>query len=132
MLYPVYVWKDEGSAYGATVPDMPGVNTAADELADLPALVQEAVEAMFDGEDVAVPQPSAIERWQSARAYRGGFWLLVEVDLSRVNARAVRVNVSMPESLLARIDRAASDRHLSRSGFLALAAEREMARAPAA
>ena len=43
MLYPVYVHKDEGSAYGLTFPDFPGCFSAADDLADLPGIDQEAV-----------------------------------------------------------------------------------------
>jgi metal-responsive CopG/Arc/MetJ family transcriptional regulator len=52
--------------------------------------------------------------------------MLVEIDLSRVNTKAVRLNVSLPQGLLARIDAVAQARRMSRSAFLALAAEHEM------
>lgn len=42
MLYPLYVHHDDGSAYGGTFPDFPGCFTAADDLADLPRMAQEA------------------------------------------------------------------------------------------
>jgi hypothetical protein len=40
--------------------------------------------------------------------------------------RATKVMISMPEDLLTRIDRAAAERHTSRSGFLREAARREL------
>ena len=126
MLYPLYVWKDTSSAYGATFPDLPGVNTAADELADLSAMAQDAVETMYDGEDAEIPAPSAIERWAGDSAYEGGFWMMVDIDLTKINAKPVRINISLPESLLRDIDAAAKARHLTRSGFLAQAAMKEM------
>ncbi|MGC3875333.1 type II toxin-antitoxin system HicB family antitoxin [Halomonas sp. GXIMD04776] len=127
MLYPVYVHKDADSAYGVTFPDFPGCFSAADELADLPRMVQEAVEVYFEGEEMAIPAPSAPEDWQDDERFQGGYWMLLDLDLSRISTRAVRVNVSLPECLVARIDEAAEARHLSRSAFLALAAQHEIA-----
>lgn len=128
MLYPLYVWKDSNSAYGGTFPDLPGVNTAADELHDLPAMAQNAVEAMYEGEDVAIPAPSEIEKWKDDPDYQGGFWMMVDIDLSKINAKPVRINISLPENLLHDIDLAAKAQHLTRSGFLAQAALKAMGR----
>ena len=55
--------------------------------------------------------------------------MLVEIDLAKVRAKAVRLNISLNESLLQRIDAAAKARGQLRSAFLATAAEREMASA---
>ena len=41
-------------------------------------------------------------------------------------ARATKVMISLPEDLLIRIDRAAAERHTSRSSFLQEAARREL------
>lgn len=78
MLYPVYVHKDEGSAYGLTFPDFPGCFSAADELADLPRMAQEAVEVYFEGETFATPVPSTPEQWAGDERFQGGYWMLVE------------------------------------------------------
>lgn len=126
MLYPIYVHKDADSAYGASFPDFPGCFAGADELQELPAAAQEAVEVHFYGETQPLPHPSAPEKWSDDVQYQGGYWMLVDIDLSRVNAKAVRLNVSLPQSLVARIDAVAQARRLSRSAFLALAAEHEM------
>lgn len=129
MLYPIHVHKEEGSAYGASFPDFPGCFAAADELQDLPRAAQEAVEAHFYGETERIPAPTAPEMWAGEEEYQDGYWMMVEIDLSKVNAKAVRLNISLPENLVHRIDEVAKARHLSRSAFLAMAAEHEMASA---
>ena len=127
MLYPVYVHPgDERHAHGVTFPDFPGCFSAADEWADLPRLIQEAVEVYFEGEAGEVPPPTPLEVLARDPAYADGIWLLVDIDLERINPRRVRLNVSLPAPLVARIDRYAAAHHLSRSGFLAQAAERSL------
>lgn len=129
MLYPIHVHKDHDSAYGASFPDFPGCFAGADDLQDLPRAAQEAVEAHFYGETEAIPTASAPEAWKGHEDFEGGFWMVVDIDLSKVNAKAVRLNISLPENLVHRIDAVAKAQRLSRSAFLAKAAEREMAEA---
>lgn len=126
MLYPIYVHKDEGSAYGASFPDFPGCFTAADELADLPKSAQEAAEAHYGGDDDPIPGPSTPDAWLDDSDYQGGFWMLVDIDLGKVRPKAVRINISLPENLVPRIDAYAKSHGMSRSSFLAKAAERAM------
>ncbi|TRM52418.1 ribbon-helix-helix protein, CopG family [Achromobacter sp. LC458] len=126
MLYPIYVHKEKSSAYGASFPDFPGCHAAATTLQCLPAAAQEAVEAHFFGETAPIAPPTAPEVWIQKKAFKGGFWMLVDIDLSKVNAKAVRLNISLPENLVHRIDAVARARRLSRSAFLALAAQHEM------
>lgn len=125
MFYPLYVHKDDKSAYAGIFPDLPGVFTAADTLEKLPEAAQEAVEAMYEGEQ-SIPKATSIEHWTQARQFKGGFWMLVEIDRSRINARPVRRNISLPENLVQEIDAAAKRQHLTRSGFLAQAALRAL------
>jgi predicted RNase H-like HicB family nuclease len=126
MLYPLYVWKDGDSAYGARFPDLPGVFTAADELNALPAMAQEAAATMYEGE-AHIPEASSIEEWKDAADYAGGFWMLVDIDRSKINTKPVRLNISLPENLLRDIDAFAKSHQLTRSGFLAQAALKAMA-----
>lgn len=127
MLYPLYVHHDEGSAWGGIFPDIPGCFTAADALADLPRMAQEAVQVHFDGEDMDLPTPSDISVWKDHPEYQDGFWMLVDIDLAQINTKPVRLNISLPAHLVKRIDRAAEAAHMSRSGFLAKAAQQAMA-----
>ncbi len=123
MLYPVYVHKDSKSAYGVTFPDFPGCFSAADDLGEVPRLAQEAVEVHFEGEDVEIPPPTPIEELAASPGCEGGFWLLLDVDLSKVNTKSVRLNISLPANLVGQIDRYAAEHHMTRSGFLAKAAQ---------
>lgn len=131
MLYPVYVHVGEvGQAHGVTFPDFPGCFSAVDEWSELPAAVQEAVEAHFFGEPTGVPNPSALETLVNDERYKGGIWMLVDLDLSRLETRHVRLNVSLPAHLVQRIDAWAQAHHMSRSGFLASAAAQAIGSRP--
>lgn len=126
MLYPVYVHKDQDSAYGLTFPDFDGCFSAADDMQDIARMAQEAVEVYFDGEDLDLPEPSSPEQWANDERFEGGYWLLVDIDTSKINSKSVRINISMPEALVKRIDAVAKKQHLSRSAFLAKSAEMAM------
>ena len=128
MVYPVYVHVgDADQAHGVTFADFPGCFSAVDEWGDLPAAVQEAVEAHFSGQPDAVPPPTPLENLVSDPEYAGGVWMLVDLDLSRIDTRPVRLNVSLPSNLVQQIDAWAQAHHMTRSGFLARAATQAMA-----
>ena len=126
MLYPVYVHKDKSSAYGLTFPDFPGCFSAADDVGSILRAAQEAVEVHFDGEDMDVPVPTSPETWNRDKRFKGGYWMLLEIDLDRLSNKSVRLNISLPERLVAQIDAFAKSRRLSRSAFLARAAMAQM------
>lgn len=129
MLYPVYVHVgDANHAHGVTIPDLPGCFSAADDWQDLPGAIQEAVEVYFEDEVEAIPPPSELTNLMLDPQYQDGVWMLAEIDLERVRSRSVRLNISLPEGLVRRIDAQAKARHLSRSGFLAQAASEALAR----
>lgn len=129
MLYPVYVHMgDERHAHGATIPDLQGCFSAADHWEELPGKIQEAVELYFEGESLSIPPATPLEELVEDPAYSGGIWMLVDIDLSRLRPKTIRVNVSLPETLVSRIDEYASARHMTRSGFLAMAAGEAMKR----
>jgi predicted RNase H-like HicB family nuclease len=127
MLYPIYVHVgNEQEAHGVVFPDFPGCFSAADDWNDLPAAIQEAVQAHFHGEPEAVPLPTPLEDLAARPEYQGGVWMLVDIDLSRIETKPVRLNISLPANLVQQIDAYASANHLTRSGFLAKAAQQAM------
>ena len=127
MLYPVYVHLGNAQeAHGVVFPDFPGCFSAADDWAGLPAAIQEAVEAHFHGEPEAVPLPTPLEQLTAHPDYQGGVWLLAEIDLSRIATKSVRLNISLPSHLVRQIDAWASAHDMTRSGFLAKAAQQVM------
>jgi predicted RNase H-like HicB family nuclease len=127
MLYPVYVHVGDAThAHGVTFPDFPGCFAAADEWEGLPAAIQEAVEAHFHEEPESVPAPTPLEQLARDPQYEDGVWLLAEVDLRRIDTRPVRLNISLPANLVQQIDAWADAHHMTRSGFLAKAAQEAM------
>ena len=117
MLYPVYVHHDEGTAYGALVPDFEGCFAAADSLRDLPAAVQEAAEALFEGEDAGIPEPSDPEEL-NGEEFQGGSWAFIDIDTGKLNTAKERVNISVPVYALREIDEYIVKLGHNRSHFL--------------
>jgi predicted RNase H-like HicB family nuclease len=128
MLYPVYVYPgDAKHAHGVAFPDFPGCHAAADKWAELPAAIQEAVQAHFHGEGAqVVPEPTALEVLAADPQFEGGVWMLADLDLSRIDTSPVRLNISLPTNLVDQIDAYARSQGATRSGFLARAARQAM------
>lgn len=71
-----------------------------------------------DGEEVTV-NSSKIEDLIANPDYEGAIWAFVEVDLSKLDSRPERINISLPRFVLHKIDSYVEARHETRSGFLA-------------
>ena len=128
MLYPVYVYPgNDTTAYAVEFPDFPGCFAASDTAQGLPAAVQEAVEAHFYDDPDPIPAPSPLDALAASAAYQGGAWMLFDIDLSRVESTPQRLNISLPSNLVARVDDYTASHGMTRSGFLAYAAELVMA-----
>ncbi len=106
--------------------DFPGCFSAADQWQELPGKIQEAIELYCEDEDMELPSPSSLDDLMNNRDYQGGLWMMVDIDVNRLKTRSVRLNVSLPEGLLRRIDEEARSRHMSRSAFLAMTARKEL------
>lgn len=119
------IHKEAESDFGISVPDFPGCVSAGSTLDEALAMGREALEGHIEvmaeaGEPI--PEPSDIDTVMQDPEHRDGVVVLVPApDLS---GKAVRVNVTLPEGLLQRIDEAAPNR----SRFLAEAAEKLLER----
>lgn len=121
-LYPVVIHKDKNSAFGVTIPDLPGCFSAGSTLDEALRNVQEAVEVHLHGDDLA-PEPSELDRWKADPDYRDAYAVaLAPVDLSFMNDATVRVNITARKSELAIVDRAAKRAHMDRSAYLVVSA----------
>ena len=124
------IHKDPESDYGISFPDFPGCVSAGANLAEALAMGREAlaghVGVMVD-EGEAVPEPSPIDALRAEIDESEGIAVMVPVALP--SARAVRVNITLPEDALRAIDAYAEQHGFTRSGFLATAAKRAMAAA---
>jgi predicted RNase H-like HicB family nuclease len=123
------IHKEATSDFGVSFPDFPGVATAGTSLDDARAMAEEALAFHIEGlvaDGEAIPEPSSLEDVMSDPDNRDGVAILVAV---RTDARkAVRVNVTLPEDVLAKIDRYAEAHGFTRSGFLTKAAKQAMER----
>ncbi|MDH7798291.1 MULTISPECIES: type II toxin-antitoxin system HicB family antitoxin [unclassified Beijerinckia] len=128
--YIAIIHKDAESDYGVSFPDLPGCITAGSTLEEARAMAQEALELhlrglMEDGEDI--PAPSTLDQIVASGATADG--LAVITLAVPIAPKTVRVNISLPEVLLAEIDRHAEAEGYTRSGFIAQAAKRAMEKA---
>ncbi len=125
MRYPVVIHKDEHSDYGVTVPDLPGCFSAGETVDAALNAAEEAIACHVEGlmiDDEPVPPPQSIEHHMDDPRYAGGIWALVPVDISRLSGKAKRVNITVPERILALVDDYASHHGETRSGLLTQAA----------
>lgn len=127
MRYPVVLHSDDGTRWGVTVPDLPGCFSAGDSMDEALESVVEAIDLHLEGvteEGGDVPVPHPIGEHRSNPGFEGGTWALVEIDTSKFDGRAEKINITVPRRILAKIDEYAKSHGLTRSGFLVQAAER--------
>lgn len=121
------IHKDADSDFGVSFPDFPGVVTAGTSLDDARVMAEEALTLHIEGlaeDGEAVPEPSALEDVMADPGNRTGVAILVSVKTEQ--PKAIRVNVTLPEDVLERIDRYAEAHGFTRSGLLTQAAKRLM------
>jgi predicted RNase H-like HicB family nuclease len=119
------IHKDADSDYGVSFPDFPGAATAGRTLDEARAMAEEALAFHIEGlvaDNEAIPEPSTLETVMADPANRDGVAILVAAKAPA--PKAVRVNVTFPEDVLAQIDRYAEAHGFTRSGFLTQAAKR--------
>ena len=126
MHYAVVVHKDEESAYGVIVPDVPGCFSAGNTYEEALENVREAIECHIEGlliDYEPIPVTKEVDYHLHNPEYSDGVWALVEIDLSRLSGKAKRVNITLPERVLRAIDHYAEKHSLkNRSAFIANAA----------
>jgi len=131
MLYPIYVHPgDAEHAHGVTIPDFPGCFSAADNWDELPAMVQQAIELYCDGEEMELPTPSSLEQLMKNEDYHEGIWIMLDINISKLNLKAVQLNIFLSEKLVSRIDAYSSRHQMTRHVFFARAAEEIMKQTP--
>lgn len=134
MFYPIAIEAgDESTAFGVTVPDLPGCFSAGDTLEEAVKNAREAIighlELMVELEQ-DIPTVSELKSVMKDPAYAGYVWVLVEVDVTRILGGSEKINVTLPKLLIDRIDRcvATHPEFKTRSGFLAQVALERIAK----
>lgn len=127
--YVALLRKDPESDYGVDFPDFPGCVTAGETLDEARRMAEEAlsfhVEGLLeDGEGLS--EPRSLDSVMADPANRESVAFLVEVPIEP--PKKVRVNITLPELALRRIDDYVRSHGLNRSSFLAQAALEIIAR----
>ena len=130
--YPAIISKHEGTDYGVVFPDFPGCVTTGETVREAAEMALEAlalhVEGMVEDRE-ALPEPSEpdapLPDWLADLPDHTVARLLVPVELP---GRAVRVNITLNEGLLARLDKAAGAEGETRSGYIAQAVRERLGR----
>ena len=125
MRFPIVIHKDRNSGYGVTVPDLPGCFSAGDTLDEAIDSTHEAITCHLEGllmDGATIPEQAPLEAHRANKEFKGGTWVLVSVDISKLSSKAKRVNITIPARVLAIVDEAAAREGETRSGFLARAA----------
>lgn len=125
--YVAVVYKQDGSSYGMSFPDLPGCFSSSPSWQGVPAAASEAIELWLEDQEDAPPSPleEIKERPEVQNSLsRGG--VLALIPYIPADTALERVNISIERGLLRSIDQVAKARGITRSGFLASAARREL------
>lgn len=131
--------KDDKTAYGMIVPAFMaydyGCFSAADTRQEIAPMVREAIlmtiedlveSERYDVEDIF----DAGHLVYAADPEYSGFdtWFLIDIDLSAFEGKSHRINISLPDMLLKRIDNRVKEHpsYRDRSHFIAMAARKEL------
>lgn len=134
MHYPIAIEiGDEQHAYSVVVPDLPGCFSAGDTFDDAIANAREAIEGHLESlseHGDPIPTATAIQQHLKNPDFAGWVWAAVEIDMSPYLGKSHKINVTLPDLLIKRIDSTVAKHgdYKSRSGFLARAALRELER----
>jgi predicted RNase H-like HicB family nuclease len=124
--YIALIHKDQHSSFGASFPDLPGCISAADSLEGLRPMIEESLSLHIEGlleDGDTLPEPSTLDAIVKSKDYTDAVAVMVVKSPEAPDA-TVRVNITLPEKTLAKIDRKAAQKGMSRSSFLVKAAER--------
>ncbi len=124
LFYPAILEKEQGSAYGVTFPDFPGLVSAGDTAEGALVNAHEGLAghvALMVQDGDSLPDPTSVE---SVTADPDIHLIAITLIGVTVPGKAKRVNVPLEEALLEEIDEVAENR----SRFLAEAARAELAR----
>ncbi len=125
--YLAVIHKDDGSDYGVSFPDVPGVVTAGKTADEAYALAEEALQLHVNGmveDEEALPEVSSLEDYLATGDDAiNTFWVTVTVPRASV---AKSYTATMDADLLKQMDDVAKEKGKTRSGFIAEAVREKL------
>ncbi|MEA9390983.1 type II toxin-antitoxin system HicB family antitoxin [Acerihabitans sp. TG2] len=133
MKYPIYLHQANDGTFSGFVPDVVGCYFAGDTIDDAITDAANALDTYFvymSEKGNAPAEAKTIAAHIDDEDCTGGSWAYVDIDLTKYDGRATKLNITLPQFLLARIDDFVNEHreYHSRSGFLAELARRELAK----
>jgi predicted RNase H-like HicB family nuclease len=126
--YIAVIHKEKKSDFGVSFPDFLGCITAGKTVDDAKDMAQEALEghvAVMLDDGLPLPAPSSLEEILKDSDYKNAAaYFIVSVKLPK--KEPVRFNASIDSELLSLIDERARQFGMTRSGFIAEAARKEL------
>lgn len=122
--YIAIIHKEPRSDFGVSFSDFPGCITAGSDLDEARRMAKEALEFHIEGmleDGETIPAASSFEAIRAA-GMEGDLYFEVAVT-PPISEKALRVNITLPETLLREIDHYTHLHGLTRSRFLAAAAK---------
>jgi len=87
---------------------MPGCFSAGESIEEALDMAKDAILCHIEGlliDDEKIPQPSPIDKHWDNSEFEGGKFMLVEINPSEISGKAVRINITIPEKVLAKVDK---------------------------
>lgn len=129
-LYPAVLERGPKGTFGAWFPDFPGCVAAGrsqeEAIGKAEATLARAVDELFE-QGKPLPEPTPVARIVLPKNCDLFAYFIVGVDPPDPSER---VNVYLPKSLIARVDRRAAELGMTRSSFFGLAASTALAGLP--
>ena len=128
--YVAVIHKDRGSDYGVSFPDVPGCVSAGSTVEEAVRGAQDAIAshlALLAEAEEAITPPRSMEEITADPDYADAKYFTYVATALPARVSMQRVNVTLPQDLLAEIDMAGAGIGLKRSPFLAEAARRYIA-----
>ena len=128
MLFPAFVEIDADGSASGFFPDVTGCffagETPEQTLQDAHSALSAHFELMAEKEMLI---PEASQQWMTDFS-QPGIWIYIDIDITRYLGKSERINITMPQLLIEKIDQAVGSdmRYSSRSHFLAEAARKEL------
>jgi predicted RNase H-like HicB family nuclease len=125
--YPAII-EPAAEGFGIFFPDVPGCTSTGATVQEAARNAEEALQAHFDlaaEHNDSIPVPSELDAIKVDADVVEAARVLVRVE---VPGRSVRVDITLPEELLAAVDRYAAQTGYTRSGLLAQAVRERMQR----
>ncbi|PLY35370.1 hypothetical protein F164LOC_20755 [Pectobacterium carotovorum] len=129
MKFPIYLHETQSGGFSGFVPDIDGVIFAGEDIDNAITDAYAAIDLHLEyqaekGKKLPVAQDVKVHLTDGD--CQGGYWAFVDIDLSKYDGKTVKLNITLPQNLLARIDHHVELNKGSRSGFIAELARREL------